>query len=138
MSPARRSGQALVEFNVGALLFFTVFFAMIEVSRALNLQLVLQTLAREAAVRSARADVLERLLEPDVEAYVRSRMARYGYLDDARLVVQANVNDQSSTGRLRTRVRLEYSFGPLLLPRLSEDMTLQAVAIRLNQLQVIR
>jgi Flp pilus assembly protein TadG len=132
----------MIEFTFAFLAFLVVFFAIIEFARALNVVVTLNTVAAAATRVGAAEDPLMSVKAAEVTSAAYQEFALYGYLDPAKLVVDSDVNyktDVSGTEVWNTRVRLTYSFGPLLIPTIGgAGIDLSVTSVKTNELQLKR
>lgn len=140
-SKPRRRGQVLVEFSVVFIVFVTVFMAMIEIARSMNLLVTLNAIVYATAGRAAiKDDPLLIYRKVDVAKDLEAEFLKYKYLDFSHAEVDIDLNhvekSPSGTEVFFTKVFVKYSMGPLFIPGLNWDVTV--TAHRMNQMQGYR
>jgi hypothetical protein len=74
-----------------------------------------------------------------VKTFIQSEFANYAYLDSANLVVDVDVNHQTTSLAYHSRVRLTYTVPPLFIPTnvffTTGGLPLSVSAMRTNETQ---
>lgn len=121
------------------MVFLVVFFAIIEFARVMNILVTINTVAASGARFSAREDPMLSVGPSQVESFVLQEVAVYPYLDPGNLVVDVDVNHQTTSLAYHSRVRLTYTVPPLFVPTdlffTSGGLPISVSAMRTNETQ---
>lgn len=137
----RRRGQALIEFTVSFMVFFSIFLCILEMCRALNAAVTLNSIASAAAAVGADDDPLGEIDNATVEAAAMAQVTRFRVIDGNRVTVDVNRNYVSPGGTFHTRVAVNYAMPTVFVPvslNGTGDWNLTVAVLRPNQVQAFR
>lgn len=123
------------------MVFVSIFLCLLELCRALNAVVTLNSIASAAAAVGADDDPLGEIDNADVTAAAMAQVTRFRVIDPSRVTVSVNRNYVSPNGTFHTRVAVEYAMPTVFMPvSLSGSSTwdLGVAVVRPNQVQAFR